>query len=617
MEENKTEVSTETTNVEPTTNVEEAATKKKSKMPIIIAILLVVAVVGVLVALNFKVINNSIKKATMSNDKYAQYVLIKNAEKNAEYYGKMYDKSVLSLFKDNIEATTTLSFQVTEEGFEFLEDNDVDVEDLEDIALFKEKIALSYTCKHDGDLSYLSVGASAGKESLASTELIFDKANQMVYIRFPEFGEDYAAMDLEDFYDDDEIDELFEIIDSIDEIGNILIPADKLEGIIKRYQKIALEQITDVDMSTETLEVGDLEQKVTVLEVELDMEDLANIFVAVAEELIEDEEIMGIVEDISEIEYIEDADEFVEDYEQMLDELEDALDDIEDELDDADEDVSVTLSFYVNNKGEIIGSKAYMYNEYSYESYDWDTDKYKTKTVESEMEVFFGYIIKGGKFAVEMYMEEDGETEMSIEGEGKAKGSKLTGEFTAEVDDEELVLNIEDLDWNKLNEGIVDAKISFDFDQFGKDVPKAMRDLSIVVSLEGSKDTYGISLSEDGTALMTLEVSTTINNKTSVSVPKNTVEVADAEDIADYIEDLDFSKIDDIIDDLDLDFDFDTDDIIDEVSEEIGEFVEDGLPIEILLVPEIGMPTNPYIPILAGIMAPQMIRYAQHAGYYY
>ena len=435
--------------------------------------------------------------------------------------------------------------------------------------------------------------------------------------RSPEFGEDYAAMDLEDFYDDDEIDELFEIIDSIDEIGNILIPADKLEGIIKRYQKIALEQITDVDMSTETLEVGDLEQKVTVLEVELDMEDIANIFVAVAEELIEDEEIMGIVEDISEIEYIEDADEFVEDYEQMLDELEDALDDIEDELDDADEDVSVTLSFYVNNKGEIIGSKAYMYNEYSYESYDWDTDKYKTKTVESEMEVFFGYIIKGGKFAVEMYMEEDGETEMSIEGEGKAKGSKLTGEFTAEVDDEELVLNIEDLDWNKLNEGIVDAKISFDFDQFGKDVPKAMRDLSIVVSLEGSKDTYGISLSEDGTALMTLEVSTTINNKTSVSVPKNTVEVADAEDIADYIEDLDFSKIDDIIDDLDLDFDFDTDDIIDEVSEEIGEFVEDGLPIEILLVPEIGMPTNPYIPILAGIMAPQMIRYAQHAGYYY
>lgn len=617
MEENKTEVSTETTNVEPTTNVEEAATKKKSKMPIIIAILLVVAVVGVLVALNFKVINNSIKKATMSNDKYAQYVLINNAEKSAEYYGKMYDKSVLSLFKDNIEATTTLSFQVTEEGFEFLEDNDVDVEDLEDIALFKEKIALSYTCKHDGDLSYLSVGALAGKESLASTELIFDKANQMVYIRFPEFGEDYAAMDLEDFYDDDEIDELFEIIDSIDEIGNILIPADKLEGIIKRYQKIALEQITDVDMSTETLEVGDLEQKVTVLEVELDMEDIANIVVAVAEELIEDEEIKGIVEDISEIEYIEDADEFVEDYEQMLDELEDALDDIEDELDDADEDVSVTLSFYVNNKGEIIGSKAYMYNEYSYESYDWDTDDYKTKTVESEMEIFCGYIIKGGKFALEMYMEEDGETEMSMEGEGKANGSKLTGEFTCEVDDEELSLNIEDLDWNKLNEGIVDAKISFDFDQFGKDVPKAMRDLSIVVSLEGSKDTYGISLSEDGTALMTLEVSTTINNKTSVSVPKNTVEVADAEDIADYIEDLDFSKIDDIIDDMDLDFDFDTDDIIDEVSEEIGEFVEDGLPIEILLVPEIGMPTNPYIPILAGIMAPQMIRYAQHAGYYY
>ncbi len=613
MEENKTEVSTENISTETVTTTE--TTKKKSKFPVVLVLILAfVAIIAVVVALNFKVVKNTIKKATLSDEAYAQYILKENAKQGAEFYGNMYDKNILSIFKDNIDATSTISFQITEDGFDFLEDNDVDVDEIEDIEIFKDKMALNYTCKHDGDLSFISFGYSSGKESLASAELLFDKANQMVYIRFPEFGSDYAALDLEDFYDDDEIDDLFAIIDSIDEIGNILIPADQLVSIIERYQGVIIEKIDDVEISKETLEVGDLEQKVTAIEFEMDVEKLAEIVVAVAEEFVDDEEIMQIVENISEIEYIEDADEFVEDYEQFLEELEDELDDIDEELEDSDEEGSVTFTLYVDNKGEVIGSKMYFYSEYSYETYDWDKDDYITREVEDEMEFFCGYIVKGGKFALEMYADENGNREMSVTGEGKAKGTKLSGEFTAEVDDEELELNIDDLDWTKWSQGIVDAKISINFDQFGKEVPKQLRDLSIVITINGSKNTYGVSLCEDDTLLMTAELTNTLNNNAKISVPKNVVEVTDADDIADYIEDLDFSKLEDIIDDMDLPID--TDDIVEELAEGVGVFVEDSLPIEILLVPEIGVPANPYIPVLAGIMAPQMIRYIQHANRY-
>lgn len=617
MEENKTEISTENTssndtvttntaetadtanNANDANNVETTETKKKSKLPVIlVAILAVVAIIAAVVVLNFQAIENSIKKATMSDEEYAQYIITKNAAQSAEFYANMYDKSVLSIFSDKIETTTTVSGKITEDGFEFLDDAGLDMDDYEDIDFIKDEMSISYTAKHDGDVSFVSLGYTSGKNSIFTAELIFDKANQMVYTRVPEFNEEYAALDLEDFYDDDEIDELYSIIDSLDEVGNILISADQLESIIKRYQAVAIAEIDDVDVSADTLEVGDIEQKVTVIEFELDNEDFVNIAMAVAKELIDDDEIKQIVEDISEIELIEDSDEFVEDYEDFLDELEEAIDDYDDES--SDNDNSAEIAYYVDNKGNIIG---YKFN-ITVESY-YDTE---------EFEMFCAYAVKGSNFALEMYAEENGDKEFTVEGEGKAKGTKFSGVFTVEADDEEVEFEVTNLDWTKWSQGIVDGNISVSLDQFGKDIPKAFRDLSVNVSMNGSKSTYGFSLYDDKTLLMSYEISTTVSNNPKVSIPKNTVEVEDGDDIADYIEDFDLSSIDSIIEDLDLDID--TEDLVEEYAEELGYLVEENLPIEVLLIPELGVSTNPITPVLVGVMTPQLYRYMLKANAY-
>lgn len=584
--------------------------QKKSKFPIIlVAIIAIVAVIAAVIGLNYKAINNSIKKATMSPEEYARYIISNNAHKTAEFYRTLYEKNLTNgIFSDNVDATTSLSFQITEEGFEFLDDMDVDVDDIEDAAIFKDKLSVSYTAKHAGEASFISLGFTSGKKSLGSAELIFDKANQMVYVRMPEFGKDYASIALEDFYTDEEIDDLYTIIDSLDQVGEVLISGEQLESIITRYQDIVIAQIDDVEVSKETLEVGDLKQKVTAIEIEIDGELAYDALIAIAEEFVNDEEIAGIIENISTIDYIEDADDFIESYEGFLDEMEDALDEMDEYMDE--DDTSYTITLYVDNKGEVVGTKVEGESSFTYDHYDWEVDDYVKETVTTEVEFFGAYVISGSKFAFEAYAKEDGDTELSIKGDGKAKGTKLSGEFTVKADGEKVKFNIENLDFTKWSKGIIDAKITFDFDQFGKEIPKEVRDLSIAITLNGSKDTYSLSLENEGQLLMLAEVSTSISNKASISIPKKAVALEDGDDIEDYIDDLDFSSLEDLLDDLDVD---DADDIIDELGEELAWYVENNLPIETLLVPEVGIPTNPIVPVIAGVTAPQLIKYIEQS----
>lgn len=579
--------------------------KKQSFKFIFVAIAALLIIVVAVVGFNFKVIDNAIKKKSMAPEEYTQYIISKNAHAAAEYYASQYEKNFTNgIFSNNIDATASVSFQITEDGFEFLDDLDVDVDDIEDLEIFKDSITVAYSGKHYKDLSNISLEFISGKKTMYSMDLIFNKPEKMVYIGLPQFGKDYAAINLEDFYTDDEIDDLYSIINSIDHIGEILITPDKLEKIMERYEDIAISSINIVDMSTDTISVGKYDKKVTVLEFKLNRKLIANMIKAMAKELVEDEEIKSIVSDISTIEYIEDADDFMDNYEEFMDLIDENIDNIDDLTSDIN--LNVDLSLYVDNKGEIIGFN--MNYKYSHYFYDWEVDDYIT--TDSTINMYAAYIISGNKFAFEALVEEDGDEELSVEATGKAAGSKLSGTFTFEADDEDVELEIEKLDLAKLKKGYFDAKISLAFDQFGKSIPKPARDLVIVLDINGSKDTYGIELLNEKTLLMKGEVKTEISKKANISIPKNTVSVEDANDIEDFLEDLDFSSLEDMLDDMDID---NGDKLIGNITHELGEYIENNLPIETLLVPEIGIPTNPVIPIYAGVMAPQLIKYIEKA----
>lgn len=576
--------------------------RKKNFKFILIAVAAVLIMVIGMVALNYKVIGNFIKKKTLSPEEYTQYILSENSKKNSAFYRALYEKHITNgIFSDNIDATSSLSFQITEDGFDFLDDMDVDVDDIEDLEMFKNPIKVSYSGKHYKDFSELTLTFTSGKKDMYGADIIFDKANQMVYFGLPQFGKEYAAISLSDLYTDEEIDDFFTVIDSIDHVGEILISGKQLESIINRYADIVIANIDDVDMSTDTLEVGDLKKKVAVIEIEVDKYLAMDMAQAVLEEFIEDEEIKKIVEDISTLEYIEDADEFVEGYEDILEMIEDNMDDISESA--ADMDFTAILTLYVDNQGQIIGNKVVS----EYENYFYDPEVSNFVTTTDTSEIFSAYIISGTKFAAEMSSTEGDRELFSIEGEGKAAGTKLSGTFTVSNYDDELEFEVQGLDWSKYNKGIIDGKISLAFDQFGKEIPKEVRDLVLVINLNGSKDTYGIELLEEKTLLIKAEISTEIK-KANISAPKNTVSVEDGDDMVDYLDSLDFTSLEDMLDEMDVD---DPDDRIDDLKDSMGGIMDGGLPIEILLVPEIGVPTNPFVPVTAGIMAPQFIKYVE------
>ena len=70
----------------------------------------------------------------------------------------------------------------------------IDVDDIEDLEMFKNPIKVSYSGKHYKDFSELTLTFTSGKKDMYGADIIFDKANQMVYFGLPQFGKEYAAM---------------------------------------------------------------------------------------------------------------------------------------------------------------------------------------------------------------------------------------------------------------------------------------------------------------------------------------------------------------------------------------------------------------------------------------
>lgn len=560
---------------------------KKSKAPLLIGLviaLVIVVVASVMMALNWQVVSNSFRKLTMSPENYSRYVLTENAKKTSSYYGALYEKHLLNgLFSKDVDASTSLSFQITDSGFEWLDDagafDELDF-DYEDYDILSEVMSVNYSCKHSDNLSYISFGFAAGKQSLGSLEVLFDKDDQMVYTRAPEFIDDWAAMSLDDFYDDDEIDDLFMVLDGFDQVGEILITREQLESICNRYIAIACDNLEDLEVGKETLEVGDLEQKVTTITISIDDDTMVNIIVALCEELLEDKEITSIIEDIGDLDFVEEYD-LLDDYEDFLDNLEDALDDVDD-LEDALEDIDFEYTLYVDNKGNIIGTNYTIESDYT------------------EIEIFAAYLISGTNFAVEVVVEEDGDEKLVLSGEGKVSGLLFSGELTLEIDGDEFEVEISDVDWLNWADGYVNGSFTISFDQFGKKIPKPLRDTAIVIDIDGKTDLYKVSLVEDKDTLIFLELATTINNDASLSTPKHTFDIVDIDDMEDYLDEMDFSDLEDLVDELEI---YDFDDIVDDIKDELLWEARYGIPIETLFITEFGIPTNPWVPLMALILA--------------
>lgn len=247
---------------------------------------------------------------------------------------------------------------------------------------------------------------SLNDKQIANAELIMDMDQGAVYLALRPLSDKYLKIDLEM---DEEFSEIFAAMSS-SEMKEVLPAPETVGVLVERYSKLFYESLKDAEKTTETIEIEGVEQKVTVLTVELDSDAVKQMAKTMLETIVEDEEVRQIMENIAgymqEKGMISDADMACESFVEAIEEGLAEFDDVE--FDGYD---NIGINFYVNNSHEIVGMQ-----------YEIDSEAVRYITVRD-----------GEKFAFEL----DADV-LKINGSGTEKDGVVNGEYTFKVEGEKV-----------------------------------------------------------------------------------------------------------------------------------------------------------------------------------
>jgi len=533
--------------------------KKKPQKGKKIGIIVAVAVALVLVILNGSKIANAAVKLFTSPEGYFQYVLSKSTDDVAELIGENYGNAMDRWDeKDNLRSEATLSVTFGDEVLEWLEEETGTEFD------WMEKLSLLMNTDSKKDAYKIDMGLDVSEERLISFVMLANMADKMAYFQIPELNETYLGVDLEDAFEemDLEEDELDELIQLYDEIAKAMPKDDKLEKMLKHYFDLAISCVDDVEQTNgKKVTVDGITNKYTVLEATIDEGTIAAMLEVVIDELKEDKDVEKMIYDVSavicdlpELQDEIDADEVYDEFLELLEELEEEIDEIE------DEDFEFVLSLYVDNEGKIKG--------------------WALEVEDEDVEISSLLVTKGSKFAYELEGNIDG-LKAVFEGKGKLGLSKISGDFRLEMLGMDILeISVKDLKTKDLMDGYFNGTVSVFLekdaskmieDEMGDELPFDVEDFELEFIGKNSKDTWDntVSLYEKDDLLVSVSFVNKIGKAKSIKYPKDK-EVAmaeDEEDVKDWLLDL---EIDDFVDDLE-----------DIFGEDFVEFLEDVLSGEI------------------------------------
>ncbi len=505
------------------------AFKKLLNKKVIIPVAAVLVVAIVVIICNGAQIANSFRKLFMSSDKYCQYVLEQEMKDVTDAVFERVDNSNPS---GNTDYTASVTMQMSEEMIDALDDA-YDFEEIDPDIFTEITYSVDVSTYENMYRTVVHLNGVDGFEVI-SIELIIDADDEVAYLRIPQINETYFEADLDEYFDDAQV-------EMLGERTEILSQKDSktLHKLVDKYIEIAISQVTDVDESVEKIKVEGVTQRFTALEIEITEEMAGNMLIAVFDEMLEDDELADFMDENlpEELDY---------DWDDALDAIEALNDELEDE--DFDDDEICTFTLYVNSKGEIKG-------------YEIEADDYYMRAVE---------IINFNRFAFELTVEE-GRNEVSFTGVGSYTWGKINAVFTLESDEIDgleitlkngvftphkttgtIIINIED--W-------IDA-MDLDLTRDQEDIFEGM---ILTIDFKVTTSEYKFSLTaaneDDMSVTVTVDV-VTKKNKKKISAPDDT-----EDDIEDYIDDCDG---DDLIDNL-VEFGIDEDVAEDIVNEILGD----------------------------------------------
>ncbi len=482
------------------------AKKGKKGVKILIIVVAILAVLGILAGIFFDAIVGFYYATFAPAEDYFKYVEYNTFSKYVDDISEAYG-NVKKAYTEDMASETELKVTLSETGKDLIKDYvGLDLGWLNSISIDGS------TNVNDGKQA-ISANLKLSDKTILSADLIADMAASKMYMAITNLSNKYVELPLVQGsqYGDYNANVQQNMMKAFTSEGfwEKTPDKEKVNEIINKYLKIALEEIDDVKKDTKTLEVNGVKQKVTVLKVTVTEETVVKMTEAVLKEFKKDKEIKGIIEDVlnaivDELDTGADVDEVVDELYDMVDE---AIDDIKDIDYDDDEELFV-LKDYVNSKHEVIGRNLEV---------DGEEIEYMTLT-------------KGKKVAFKAEM--DG---LEIDGEGTKAGDLLNMDYTVTVADVDVLeMSVENYNEKTAKEGYINGKVTI---RPTKDLLERALDSStasqvallepgISIELNNTENggDFSIELLTHDTALLTIASSGKTVASSEIDIPSNTVD---------------------------------------------------------------------------------------------
>lgn len=389
--------------------VVEEPTKKKRGFALIAAIIAVVLACTIVVGAFYQPIKGLAIKTFGSNEEYLQFVEGKNSEAATKAVSKLYGTYLEEIKAEGAGEKASITINAGEKAINLLESSlggsEVDFDWL-------KSISLDVDSNIKDKMMQYALGLKLNGKELVNAELITNLVKGELFLGVPSLSDKYLQNKMETNEDFDIMLNL-----SPEELKAALPSAETVNALLDKYIAIVYTNLEGVDKTTETVKMGDIEQKLTVLEVEIDYEMAKAISIEILETADEDAELAKIIKDfaayLEENEIIEDAEKAFDDFKDSID---DALEEYENDEDVEGKDETITIKTYVDGSHQIVGRKTVASDE------------------NGEIGGTSAIIVRDGEnFACEVKTEE-----LKVTGKGTVKKNVLNGTYTAETEDEKL-----------------------------------------------------------------------------------------------------------------------------------------------------------------------------------
>ncbi len=492
--------------------------KKKWLWIALAAVLVVVLAVGLA---NFKVLANSMRKLVMSPQEYYAYLEKNAVEEMAAGYVELYDKS-LGAYGDVTNQSIDYSLDV--ELGELICDllgSSLELEDASGLS----KIGVDLNLSLGEKLFFGELAARLDDDRLISVNAVADMETAMVYAQLPELSASYISADISE-----NAEQITAAVEEYAGMMDIYPAGEVLESIINRYAAIIIDSFAEVTEEKAVVAVGEMEQNSTKLCASMTGAEVIAMTEHILTEAKADEELLEVLVDF--VNYAEGMDE-AEIRAELLEAIDDYLANAETYKAEADADSKLTMSIWVNQKGEVIGRELAIN--------------------ESELMISYQMPEKGKEYGLQAQFAME-ETVVELLGTGTQENGDMTGTFVVKLDSPEtgelelFDVTLEHLNLDKWEEGLGEMTCRIKpkkelYSELGLGAAASLLvgyELIYEVNSEDMQATTSFTIANGEALLFKLAVFAKVGDAKDVTVPTESILMETDEDLLEWMMTIDF-----------------------------------------------------------------------------